>query len=229
MTGTASVDVYMWKIDRSAVDAAHIRTFLSTDEKARADRFFRPIDRYRWAASRAGLRQLLSRELGIAPDAIVFGQEANGRPNLVGIEAVSFNLSHSADVAALAISRDTRVGVDVEDIREIRSDEIERALSIAERLELAEAADALQLETFFRFWTLKEAFMKGTGLGASLPLHDFDVSPAGPGLLRLKDAPAEPGRWRFDEFVPKPGVRAALAARTDDRDLVVQWRWADFE
>jgi 4'-phosphopantetheinyl transferase len=145
---------------------------------------------------------------------------------MVGIEAVSFNLSHSADVAALAISA-TRV-VDVE-IYARSSDEIERALSIAERLELAEAADALQLETFFRFWTLKEAFMKGTGLGASLPLHDFDVSPAGPGLLRLKSAPTEPGRWRFDEFVPKPGIRAALAARTDDRDLVVQWRWADFE
>ena len=177
--------------------------------------------------ARAGLRLQLARLVGAAPEAIAFGLEKAGRPTVTHSDALSFNLSHSADVAALALSFEARVGVDVEEVRSIEQDEIDWALSPAERLELSCVEAPLRLETFFRFWTLKEAFMKGTGLGAALPLHDFDISLAAPSLARLKQAPDEPGRWKFAEISPRPGMRGAAAALTEGRGLSAVWRWVE--
>ncbi len=221
------VDIWLWRLDRPADEIARLKVCLSNEEAARAARFVRATDRDRWTVSRAGLRLLLSRVMNVAPDTLVFGREGNDRPTVGGGGALSFNLSHSADVAALAVSVDARVGVDVEEIRPIASDEIAWALSPVEQESLAAAGQGQTLETFFRFWTLKEAFMKGTGMGAALPLHDFDTGLDEPGLIRLKDRPDEPGQWKFNEFSPRTGMRGAVAARTEGRELVANWRWAE--
>ncbi|MFT3724658.1 MAG: 4'-phosphopantetheinyl transferase superfamily protein [Hyphomonadaceae bacterium] len=221
------VEILLWRLDRPVEETAQLRTLLSVEERGRADRFIRTIDRDRWTVARAGLRSGLAPAMGVAPEAIVFGREVNARPTVVNGGALSFNLSHSADVAALALSFDARVGVDVEEIRPIEQDEVDWALSPPERVELSRVETPLRLETFFRFWTLKEAFMKGTGLGAALPLHDFDIGLAAPGLLRLRDAPSEPGRWKFAENSPRPGIRGAVSALTEERPLSAVWRWVE--
>jgi 4'-phosphopantetheinyl transferase len=223
----AHVDISLWRLDRSPDEVARLGTLLSADEATRAGRFVRTVDRDRWVVSRAGLRLLLSRAMNVAPGALVFGREGNGRPTANGGGALSFNLSHSADVGALAVSFDACVGVDVEEIRPIEHDEIRWALSPAEQEELALVGEGQRLETFFRFWTLKEAFMKGMGLGAVLPLHDFDTRLDDPRLIRLKDRPDEPGAWKFNEISPRAGMRGAIAARTEGRALVANWQWAE--
>jgi 4'-phosphopantetheinyl transferase len=99
-------------------------------------------------------------------------------------------------------------------------------LSVAERQALDALEGSARDESFYRFWTLKEAFIKGLGIGVSLPGEDFDMSPSHlgePRLLRLAGAPGEPARWRFAEFVPARGYRAAVAALTEGRDLVANW------
>jgi 4'-phosphopantetheinyl transferase len=225
----AHVDVSLWRLDRLTDEVADLRALLSEDEIARAARFFRAVDRDRWTVARAGLRLLLSEALNTTPGAIAFGQEGNGRPEVIGVDSLSFNLSHSADVAALAISRDARVGVDVEEIRPVGPDEIAWALSLAEQKALAQVGKDESLETFFRYWTMKEAFMKGTGLGASLPLHDFDVELGVPGLVRLRDNPEAPRLWSFHEISPRPGMRGAVSALTAGRSLVANWLWIELQ
>ena len=221
------VEILLWRLDLPADEIARLGLLLSAEERARADRFVRAIDRDRWTVARAGLRSGVSRVLGVAPEAISFGCEVNGRPTVTNGGGLSFNLSHSADVAALALAFDARVGVYVEEVRPIEQDEIDWALSPAERVELSRVAEPQRLEAFFRFWTLKEAYMKGTGLGAALPLHDFDTGLAAPGLVRLKDAPGEPDRWTFAEMSPRSGMRGAVSALTKGRGLSAVWRWVE--
>jgi 4'-phosphopantetheinyl transferase len=223
----ANVEISLWRLDRTAQDLARLRGVLSSEERARADRFVRPSDRERWTVSRAGLRILLGRKLGAGPAEIVFTEEVNGRPALAGAVNLSFNLSHSANVAALATSSDARVGVDVEEIRPITDDEIAWALSAAERIELSGGDPAARLERFFKFWTLKEALMKGTGLGAQLPLQDFDMSLNPPRLVRFKDESKAPGQWNFHDIAPQPGMRGAVAVRTEGRALAASWTWVE--
>lgn len=222
------VDVWFWSLDAGRDETDRLARLLSPAETAKAAGFFRPLDRDRWIVSRGRTRELLAAVLDVSPAAISFGQEVQGRPFIAGPfpRTPSFNVSHSQDVGALAISFDAPVGIDVEAIRPIEDAEIAWALSPAERSALGKTAAADRLETFFRFWTLKESLMKGMGLGAALPLHDFDMGLEGPELVRLEGASNEPARWRFEEAVPAAGMRGAVAARTDGRSLGVAWRAA---
>ncbi len=219
------VDVWFWPLDVSGGETRRLSALLTPEESDRVARFFRPMERRRWAVSRGRTRELLAAAMNVSPAAIVFGKEPNGRPFIEGSFAriPSFNVSHSDGLGALAVSFDARVGVDVEAVRPISDAEIERALSPNERAELRRADPAEQLETFFRFWALKESFMKGTGQGFTLPLHDFDIALNGPRLARLAADPAEPAHWRFAEAPLKSTMRGAVTARTEGRPLDVDW------
>jgi len=222
--GTAvTVEVWVWSLDVAGPELERLTAILSPQERARADRYFKPIDRDRWIVSRGRTRELLAENVGGAAAEISFQEEPNGRPFLAG-RTPHFNISHSQGLGALAISYDAPVGVDVEAIRLIEEADIAWALSPAERERLAQEGPAEQLEAFFRFWTLKEAFMKGTGLGVALPLHDFDMALDEPALTRLAGQLDAPSQWRFSEHVPMLGMRAAVCSKTGGRDMVVTWR-----
>lgn len=221
------VDVWFWSLDVAPKDLAALSVVLQPDEQARAGRFFHAYDRDRWTVARARMRQIIGEVTGRDPKALHFETEAQGRPYLVGgPAALSFNLSHADGLGALAVSFDARVGVDVEAVRAMTDAEMAWPLSVAERASLAAAPTSDRLDAFFRFWTLKEAFIKAVGSGLSLPLGDFDMNPPGssePQLMRLAGAPDEPALWRLAECAPAPGYRAAVAARTEGRDLAVHW------
>lgn len=219
------VDVWFWPLDVSSQETERLSALLTPEESERAARFFRPQGRTRWAVSRGRTRELLGSVLSVSPAEIVFGKEANGRPFLEGpfTRIPSFNVSHSDGLGALAVCFDARVGVDVEAIRPISDAEIERALSPNERAELGMASPADHLETFFRFWALKESFMKGTGQGFTLPLHDFDIELNGPRLVRLAGDLTEPAQWQFAEASGLTAMRGAVTARTAGRPLQVSW------
>lgn len=226
-TPQAQVDVWFWSLDAAPQDRAPLSALLTDDEQARAARFFHARDRDRWIVARARMRQLLGQVVGADPADLRFETEPQGRPFLEGAPHwPSFNLSHADGVGALAVSADVRVGVDVEAIRALTDDEMTWPLSVVERNALDDAPAAERLDAFFRFWTLKEAFIKAVGSGLSLPLGDFDMNAPGspePRLLRLAGSPGEPARWRLAECTPAPGYRAAVAALTNGRDLVVRW------
>ncbi|HEY1262847.1 MAG TPA: 4'-phosphopantetheinyl transferase superfamily protein, partial [Terriglobales bacterium] len=111
--------------------------------------------------------------------------------------------------------RGHRLGVDVEEIRtDFASAEVaERFFSISERTCLQELSAAEQHEAFFRCWTRKEAYIKATGDGLSLPLDQFDVSlsaQAPAQLLRTRPDAAEAARWLMRDLDVGSGYAAAL-------------------
>lgn len=227
------VDVWFWSLDVESDERAALRALLTAEERERADRFFHARDRNRWIVSRGRMRQILGDVIGAAPEAIAFGVEDHGRPFLTGAsQPPSFNLSHADALGALAVSFDARVGADVEFVRPMTDNEMAWPLSPVEQTALALAQGAARFDAFFRFWTLKEAFIKAVGTGLSLPLEDFDISPPGAGeprLMRLAGAPDEPARWRFAECTPAPAYRAAVAALTEGCRLEVRWHGSCLE
>ncbi|MCP3804701.1 4'-phosphopantetheinyl transferase superfamily protein [Allokutzneria sp. A3M-2-11 16] len=93
-------------------------------------------------------------------------REKSGRPRVEG--GPDFNLSHSGDLAALAVSWDRRVGVDVEQHRELdHLGMAARVLRPSEHAAIAALPADRQAEAFFRYWTVKEAYVKVTGQGLS--------------------------------------------------------------
>ena len=153
---------------------------LSVDETNRARRFHFDHDRTRYVRGRGFLRVLLGKACGLAPARLVFGTGPQGKPFLQG-SALAFNLSHSRSLAVVAFTVSEPVGIDVEFIG--RQADIaglaETCLTHAERAVLDDLSEAARPARFFAFWTAKEARMKLTGEGMSLPpgqisldLHD---------------------------------------------------------
>ena len=110
---------------------------------------------------------LLARELAgqlcrCSPDTLLLEDGPFGRPLLQGAEA-HVSIAHSGGYAAAAASR-RPVGVDLEHMRPISQTLMYRVCSDAE-LEWLGSRPHLQLQRFFRLWTMKEAYGKMLGVG----------------------------------------------------------------
>lgn len=144
---TAAVDIWTIALDdaRPAV--------LSPAEIARAGRFcFRP-HRLHWTNAHSALRSILSDYLQCDPLALEFTVNENGKPAVTGVE---FNLSHTQDVAMIAVSKDAAVGIDVERLRP----NVDMAALLAR---LGETDLPTDLDGLHQRWTRREAATKARG------------------------------------------------------------------
>jgi 4'-phosphopantetheinyl transferase len=176
-----------------------------------------------------GLREILAGYLRCEPSQLSFSVNAYQKPFLEdgGLE---FNLSHSGDLALLAVTRARKVGVDVEWMR--TGFEIEeiggRFFSQSEMVELQVLPPAQRELGFFNCWTRKEAYLKAQGMGLTLPLNSFDVSlsPGQPAILRAtRPDPAEAARWTLLSLEVGPGYAAAVAFEGHNVEVRL-WDWS---
>jgi 4'-phosphopantetheinyl transferase len=138
------------------------------------------------------LRQVLAVYLRERPQRIRFERGEHGKPRLAdGGPRLEFNLSHSAEVALVAVSGELEVGVDVERVRPKRGN------------------------AFYRRWACHEAQVKclGTGLlqarrAATEPVavRSLDIAPgyAAAVAARATELPPLKG-WTFGPPRPEAG------------------------
>lgn len=215
----AEAEVHVWKFDLRLRDreAERLKRLLARDELERATRLSQRSLRRRAIAARGRLRELLADYTDQAPAELIFEYGAHGKPYLKGSgpsSGVSFNLSHSKDVALLAIARRREVGIDVEYIKPGRNyAEVARyCFSQREQAQLTGIPAGKRLEAFFHGWARKEAFIKALGLGLAFPLDAFSVSldPGAAKLLEVRGGRQEADRWRLIELQVGGPFTAAL-------------------
>jgi 4'-phosphopantetheinyl transferase len=222
-------EVQLWRVDLDAIcsEEAQWEKLLSADERQRASRFHFARDRQHFVAARATLRIILAKYLNAEPANLSFSYSEKGKPRLAENNAPSdlaFNLSHSGGIALYALSRHRDLGVDVEQIRQnYEVDGIARRFfSAREQEQLAHFSAADRGEAFFRCWTRKEAYIKATGDGLSLPLSQFDVSldaGSADALVATRPDASEAARWRLSDVAAGAGYVAAICARGHDWKL----------
>lgn len=96
----------------------------------------------------------------------------HGKPYLKD-SGIFFNISHSGDFAVCAVS-DCDLGCDIEKMRPVGL-RIARRFCAEEYDSIMSAKPEEQSELLFRYWTLKESFMKAVGRGFSLGLDEFRI------------------------------------------------------
>lgn len=142
---------------------------LDADERAQAARLKAKVDRDAFIKTRAALRSILGRETGIPPRDIAFRYSVWGKPSIEarGQPSADFSVSHTKGLSAVALARDTSVGVDLEPYRPC-PDRIRIAADVF-GLDVAQQLLALdrkrQDAVFLGLWTAGEAFVKARGLG----------------------------------------------------------------
>lgn len=218
-------DLHIWhiRLDVDGETLAGYKLFLSEDELIRADRFRFERDRRRYTAGRGILRVLLGRYLQSEPEAIRFQYTKYGKPYLLNSD-LQFNSAHSQDKALLGFCITTKIGVDIECIRPIENITAiaSRFFSLSESNAILTAPVSQQLQLFFSYWTLKEAFIKGVGRGLSYPLDAFEIDLANRNFprLKIKGDKNEEERWTLFIMAQDPDCPAAVAVQGNDWQLV---------
>lgn len=141
---------------------------LTDERKKRIMRFMQAADRRRGMGAGILLGKVLPL-YGASPEEIRIGTD--GKPEAEGI---CFNLSHSADLVICAAGEQA-VGCDVEKIAEAPEHVAEHFFHRHEAEYLQACGEEQRAEAFFRFWTMKESYIKMTGEGMSLPLDCFEI------------------------------------------------------
>jgi 4'-phosphopantetheinyl transferase len=229
------VHVIRLRLDLDPVCWNEMRQYLTDDELARADRFRFDGPRRQFIVCRATLRQLLGSCCGVAPGEVPLKYSNRGKPYLSfdGLNAqtphIEFSVSHSGDLGLIAITLEVIVGIDVEECNpKVKTEGLaKRYFAPAEVEELSTLAETEQLAGFYRGWTCKEAYIKATGRGLSMPLDSFAVSidPKKPAsLLHVDDMPDEPNRWSIQALdVAEHYAGAVMVARPDCQ--FEYWNW----
>ncbi|MFI9100853.1 4'-phosphopantetheinyl transferase family protein [Streptomyces fildesensis] len=226
LAGTSvATAVWWWPI--SGVVQQADRALLQPSDHERLARIRTPARAAEFITSRARIRTILSEVLDVPPDVIELGRRRcpccadpdHGPPMVLRPHTpLWIGISHTEGCGLLAVS-DAPVGVDVERVRTVRTEELAPvALTRSEDGYLRTVPEGIARErAFLRMWTRKEAVLKAVGIGISTDLTAIETHPRSVGTARVvAGLPGAPHTWSVSDL-SLPGPWVAAVARHDGR------------
>ncbi|KAL2249322.1 L-aminoadipate-semialdehyde dehydrogenase-phosphopantetheinyl transferase-like [Sesamum indicum] len=203
------VDIAEW--EPSSDDFSQAMAFLPHHEYASITRFVKLEDRKRALVSRLLQYALVHQVLGITFDDIVIRRTPEGKPFLVGENVklgfpnFNFNASHHGDYVAIASEPICLVGVDIVShsipVNETADKFIQSFSSYFSSLEwyciLNAGSSDEMLKTFYRYWSLKESFVKAMGSGVGYKLDEVEFHHKSWDDIFVKVAGRKLKDWKF--------------------------------
>ncbi len=220
--------IHVWTIRIDPADGldAQLEVILAPEERSRANRLASGHLRHAFVVIHGALRHLLSRYLDLCPGDVRISYGPCGKPALASRGDIQFSLTHSGDLAAVAVASGCEVGIDIEAIRPASD-----LLGVADALfrpeeaaEIRSFSPNLRAQGFFHCWVRKEACLKATGAGLSTPLNSFSVTAqpnftAGPVILGRQEPAQDP--WRLHNLPLAPDYAGALVYSGNPRAIRV--------
>ncbi|MFZ3567416.1 4'-phosphopantetheinyl transferase family protein [Streptomyces sp. BH097] len=210
--GAAGLWLVETAAEASGTGATDGLDILDADERRRAAAFHFDRHRVRYVAAHRALRTVLGERLGRDPGDVRFTRlpcpgcgGPHGRPALVDTPGLHFSLSHSGDLALVALAP-APVGADVEELPSSQvAGELTAVLHPRERAELAALAEPEERRlAVARAWVRKEAYLKGLGTGLSRGTNRDYVGV-------LAHSPGAPEGWTLRDVPVPEGYTAAVA------------------
>lgn len=171
--------------------------FLTSKELKKAQRFFKEIDRSRFIIYRSILKFVLAAHTKLNVKNIYLDYQFNKKPYLASHPWLFFNLSHSEDFAAIAVSR-KNVGLDIEYMSKDFNftSLLPDVFDDNQVLQIQNAAD--KKHAFYTSWTRKEAFVKALGKGID---EDFKQIPSLDGQHKIDFSLIKNSKnWQVNSF-----------------------------
>ncbi len=88
-------------------------------------------------------------------------------------DLIQFNISHSGEIVVCALSDEHEIGIDIEIVADIRFDDFKSQMTEIEWDRIFLSSD--KKDSFFDYWTQKEAAIKAHGHGLTISLKSFEI------------------------------------------------------
>ncbi|WP_410771116.1 4'-phosphopantetheinyl transferase family protein [Fontibacillus sp. BL9] len=154
---------------------------LPSQKQEKISRFFHRADALRCMTADILSRYMICRTLAFKNSEIRINFNRFGKPLLSGDTGYHFNHSHSGQWV-VGILANSLCGIDAEEILEADMGVAEYCFAEQEFRDLQALPAELRGEYFFDLWTLKESYVKASGLGLSLPLASFAIRKQSTGI-----------------------------------------------
>lgn len=200
-----------------AAETAALLDLLDDIERTRYGNYRRDADKQRFLTGRALIRGVAAAELGRQPRDITIDSSCfdcgkpHGKPKVEGLEV---SISHSGDWVALAVTDRAPVGVDVEEVRDAEIDGLAGiAFSPAELATFESVPHADRKGAFFTYWSRKEAVVKATGKGMTVPMSKLTLTghDEPPKVVASGTAEVAVATVHMVDLTPGDGYRASVA------------------
>ncbi len=144
--------------------------FLTASEKEKAKEFISPLNEYK-LLSQIIRRLILSFFLDCPPQEITYKYQEKGKP-ILDNDNLFFNISHSKNYMAMALSINNDIGIDIEALAYIPklNSFLNTYLNPEEKAKFKKEFSNNKEYYAYTYWTMKEAYLKGRALGL-----DFDM------------------------------------------------------
>ncbi len=113
---------------------------------------------------------------GLREKDMKYGFTGRGKPVFLNCPEIHFSVSHAGHYAVAAFSEEFDPGIDIESCSRISNRIIYNFFTEGERaMILSQPDEATRKLMFGRIWTVREAFMKATGLGMATPRDGYEA------------------------------------------------------
>jgi 4'-phosphopantetheinyl transferase len=226
-----NVVVWMAEVSASRDALRFLEPYLDAQDRERAARFHFAEDRARYVLGRALVRNILGRYWSQTPETIELASTERGQLYFSDDEAMRFSITHAHNLVAVALTANARVGIDIEYMeRKLNLEGLgERILSAEDFRVFQVLPDRVMVPTFFRIWTRKEAYLKGTGEGITDALKEITVSMHTEEIGTISDArdEADAKKWRMHSLALPENYLGCVAC--DDAAKRVDFRPVRFD
>lgn len=160
---------------------------LDKDQKQKVHKSKRMENKFQLLLSNLLNKYVLMNQYGLSISNINIMKELYGKPYILN-KYVNFNISHAAKIVIAAYSQYEEIGIDIEQINSIEFDAFRNVFLDYEFNEILKQENIeSQLKQFYKFWTLKECYLKYLGIGLYRDLTSFGFYKTGLGYIKLED------------------------------------------
>lgn len=214
----SGTDIHIWILPSTSTENLEndIKK-LSAEEQLRSGKFVQNADRLHYLTGHACLRKILGAYLKLPSETLVFETGEHGKPYLSSDtpgEPIYFNLSHSGDRIAL-IFGNSPVGIDIQKTTPSGNEmKLARRYFHPEEFSLFSELDSSgRAQLFFRYWSIREAFLKGLGTGLTLSTSSFYVTPETANTFRITRSEQDYSDWIIHSVPAPDGYVCSAAVR----------------
>jgi len=218
-----SINVITVALDLEEEQIQQLLKLLTKAEKERASRFKFEKHQRGYSVARGSLRKILAGQLKLKPEELDLIYTKTGKPLISenqNKKNILFNLSHSNELAVIALTLNKPVGIDLEYLTDKKD-----LLGLAKRFFtnkeyeiISSLAKDKQNEAFYRAWTRKEAYLKATGEGIS-GIEKVEVSVLEKEPPKILNTPSETGDWSLYNIQTPNSYIASLAVQGKEHKI----------